>query len=214
LTALRGVKVFRRGDRLSDLVSQLTLYLDMQTIAVNAVADRSTPPGPRKGHCASLVSTLFGVLVQMPIYFHFAASFNPALAAPVEIKIVDGGMPPGLDEYTSQDMVGTSLMIWNMALVFFYEQQLDGMRAKFGKRRDSWPEIARFAWALRNAAAHNGALHFTSADARPVQWHHLRYDARDNGKKVIGDIMKPADVLIFLIEFADELDRIGIPLPG
>lgn len=76
LTALRGVKVFRRGDRLSDLVSQLTLYLDLQTIAVNAVADRSTPPGPRKGHCASLVSTLFGVLVQIPIYFHFAASFN------------------------------------------------------------------------------------------------------------------------------------------
>ena len=100
-----------------------------------------------------------------------------------------------------------------MALVFFYEQQLDGMRAKFGKETDSWPEIVRFAWALRNAAAHNGALHFTKKDVRPVQWHFLRYDARDNGKKVIGEIMKPADVFIFLVEFANELDRFGVPLP-
>ena len=76
----------------------------MQTIAVNAVAERPTPP-PVRGHYANHVSTLFGVCVQMPIYHLFAASFSPALAGPAEVTIFDGGMPPGLDEYTSADMV-------------------------------------------------------------------------------------------------------------
>lgn len=212
MTTLRGRLVFRRGDRLFQIASQLVLYHDMQTIAVNAVAERPNPP-PAKGHYANHVSTIFGVCVQMPIYFPFAASFNPALDSQVEVTIFDGGMPSGLDEYTSSGMGGATLMIWNMAIVFFYEQQLEAMRAKFGKPTDSWPEIARFAWALRNAAAHNGALHFTKEDVRPVYWHWLRYHAGDNGKKVIGDIMKPADVFIFLIEFANELDRLGVPLP-
>jgi hypothetical protein len=211
MTALRGSRMFTRGDRLCDLVSQLFLYLDMQWVAFDAMSQRPPPRGPAT---AGLVSAVFGIRIFYPIYSRFKNSFNPALAAPVEITIVDGAMPPDLEEYKSDEMGGTSLMIWNMALVFFYEQQLDGMRAKFGKRTDNWPEIARFAWALRNAAAHNGALHFTSPDVRPVHWHHLRYDARDNGTKVIGKIMQPGDVLIFLIEFSDELDRLGLPPPA
>jgi hypothetical protein len=210
MTALRGKRVFHPGDRLCDIVSQLCLYLDMQIIAFNTVAERPMPPVPTKGRYASLPSGLFDVSVYMPIYFPFAASFKPGLGADADITIVEGGMPPGLDEYKSPGLAGMSLMIWNMSLVFFYEQQLDGLMEKFGTKRDDWPEVARFAWALRNAAAHNGALHFSKSDVRPVEWHHLRYDAGDNGKKVIGDVMKPADVLIFLVEFSDELDRLGV----
>jgi hypothetical protein len=213
LTALRGRREFRHGDRLCQVVSQLCVYLDMATIAVNAVAERQTPPLAFDKY-QNIHSTLFGVSVQVPLYFPFPASFNPALAAPVAVTIFDDEMPTGWDEYTSRDMGNTGLMIWNMTLVFFYEQQLDGMRATFGKATDNWPKIPRFAWALRNAAAHNGALHFTNPATKPVRWHHLCYAPQDNGKKVIGDVMKPADVFIFLIEFSDELDRLGVPLPN
>lgn len=213
MTALRGRRVLQPGERLFQIASQLILYHDMQSIAFDVVKGR-----PAKsfvyGHYANHVSTLFGVCVQMPIYYPFVASFNPALAGPLELTIFDGGMPPGLDEHTSHVMGAATLMIWSIAFVFFYEQQLDGMTAKFGERRDDWPEIARFAWALRNAAAHNGALHFTNRATKPVRWHHLCYDPQDNGKKVIGDVMKPADVFIFLMEFSDELDRLGVPLPN
>ena len=133
LTALRGRRVFQPGERLFQVASQLVLYHDMQSIAFDVVKER-----PAKSfvhdHYANHVSTLFGVCVQMPIYYPFAASFNPALAGPVKLTIFDGGMPPGLDEHTSHVMGAATLMIWSMAFVFFYEQQLDGMTAKFGER--------------------------------------------------------------------------------
>jgi hypothetical protein len=165
----------------------------------------------------SLISELFGICVRVPVFYPFPASFNPALAAPYEIIFVDGGMPSDATDHHSPEMAGASLMIWNMAVVFFYQQQLEAIRARYGRKpediENNWPEIARFAWALRNAASHHrAALNFTS-NVRPVKWHHLQYDHRDNGKRIIGEAMRPADVFIFLVEFSDELDRLGIPLP-
>jgi hypothetical protein len=215
MTVLRGSRVFRRGDRLFDVVSYLCLYLDMQFTAFLAVRGDPIPGAPVKGHQASLLSAMFGVCVQYPVFFPFSASFNPALAAPFEIKIVDGAIPPDAEHHTSPEMGGASLMLWNMALVFFYDRQLGVIRSKLGGSRplrEAWPEIVRFAWALRNASAHNGHLKFDD-DVRPVCWHHLKYTKADNGTKVIGDIMAPADVFIFLLEFSDELDRLGVPLP-
>jgi hypothetical protein len=116
VTALRGPRVFRRGDRLGDLVAYLCLYLDMQWVAFDAVAQRTPPQEPTM---AGLPSTLFDVRVFYPIYSPFQNSFNPALAAPIQINIVEGGQPPGGVEFKSRELGGTSLMVWNMALVFF-----------------------------------------------------------------------------------------------
>lgn len=106
-------------------------------------------------------------------------------------------------------------MFWNTALVFFYEQHRPWLQEKFGsgpKNLNNWPSIFRFAWALRNAAAHhNGALNITDPNVPPITWHQLKYDHTNAGLRVFGDVMSMADMLIFLIEMSDELDGLGCP---
>jgi hypothetical protein len=73
----------------------------------------------------------------------------------------------------------------------------------------------RFAWALRNAAAHHGGrLNITDHKVPPITWHHLKFDHNDAGLRVFGEVVNMADMLIFLIEMSDELDRLRHPHRG
>jgi hypothetical protein len=216
MTTLKGIRRFTPQDRLFTLVEYICVHLDMETYAVSAAKNVVIrQPG---NHFSTLISKQFPIHVRHSVYGPFWASFQPTKMVAYEFNFVPASKPKdNLIHFHSDTWGSVAEMFWNMALVFFYEQNLPWINRTFGsssKDRDGWPAIFRFAWALRNAAVHhNGKLNITDPNVPPIVWHHLRYDHNDVGLKVFGDVLTLADMLIFLVEMSDELDRLGAPHP-
>ena len=73
----------------------------------------------------------------------------------------------------------------------------------------SWGDNWRFAWAIRNALAHNGRIEFRNAQKRAVEWDGLRYDASNNQHPVFEQDIGPADLISLMIDMDNELRRIS-----
>lgn len=167
---------------------------------------------------ATLIGKQFPVNVRHPVFRPFPLSFTPAVVQHYELEFTPlAYSSPTVVSYSSDKWGAVSEMFWNTALVFFYEQHLTWVQNTYGrgpKDRDNWPPLIRFAWLLRNAAVHHhGKINLTDPKVPPISWHHLKYDHTNAGTKVFGDVMSLADMLIFLVEMSDELDRLGCPHP-
>jgi hypothetical protein len=215
VTSLKGIRRFTPQDRFFRLAEYLTIYLDMEIYAV--AASQSLTIRPPGNHFATLISNQFPVEIRHSVFGPFWASFQPTKLLHYEFEFVQ------TRERTSQKLISSNAwgdvakLFWNTALVFFYEQHRPWIQTQYGRTSkdiDKWPAILRFAWALRNAAAHHGGvLNITDPRVPPVTWHHLKYDHTNVGLRVFGDVMSIADMLIFLVEMSDELDRLGCPHP-
>jgi hypothetical protein len=204
-------------DRLFKLIEYLTIYLDMEVYAFSAA--HGAPKIQQDGtHFATLIGKQFPVNVRHPVFRPFPLSFTPTVVQHYELEFTQlAYSSPTVVTYSSDKWGAVAEWVWSNALVFFYEQHLPWVHDTYGKTskdRDKWPPIIRFAWALRNAALHHeGRLNITDPNVPPVTWHHLNYDYKDAGLKVFGNVMNLADMLIFMVEFSDELDRLGCPHP-
>lgn len=225
-----GKRVFRPSDRFFKFVEYVTIYLDMETYAIvasqnvdardifpNANPYQRGPLIPPPGHYrASLQCRQFPIDIKHFIFGPFWATFQPGISTEYEFDFVptEGPKPKQL---TSPKMGSIAVMFWNNLLVFFYEQHARWIRKRYGqhgKDIDKWPELFRFAWALRNAAVHHdGRLNITDEKVPPIKWHHLQYDHSNTGLRVFEEVMTLGDMLLFLIEMSDELDRLGSPHP-
>lgn len=217
MTSLRGVRRFAPTDRLFRLIEYLSIYLDMEVYAV--CASQGAPIRPPGQHFATLIGKQFAVNVRHSVFLPFPISFTKTVVQNYELEFTSAAYTsPTVVHFSSEKWGEVATLFWNSALVFFYEQHLPWIQDTYGRGandRDNWPPLFRFAWLLRNAAVHHhGAINLTDPMVPPVSWHHLKYDHTNGaGTKVFGDAMSMADMLIFLVELSDELDRLGCPHP-
>jgi hypothetical protein len=216
VTSLMGSRRFVPGDRFFPMAEYLTVHLDMETYAVCAANNLAIrPPGQQ---FARLGCRQFPLDIRHNVFGPFWATFQPSITINAYELFFEPKQQRGQQtQFTSDKWGRLAEMFWHMGLLYFYEQHVSWIHQTYGRQpkdRDTWPSLLRFAWALRNAATHhNGCLNITDPKVPPVVWHHLKYDHNDAGLRVLGDVMTLGDILVFLIEFSDELDRLGCPNP-
>jgi hypothetical protein len=97
----------------------------------------------------------------------------------------------------------------------FFEQHADWVKDKFrGDANKNWPPIANFVRVIRNFIVHHqGKVSFENRNAPIVSWHHLSYGPQDEGCLAVGfgGDLGLGDLIILLLEFAEELDGWGCP---
>ncbi len=83
----------------------------------------------------------------------------------------------GVKRITS-DIVGASFSN-------FYFRCEPAIKRQYGNTVDDWPEIARFAWLMRNGFAHGGSLRINDQKLRPALWKIWSIDASCNGHRCL-----------------------------
>lgn len=105
----------------------------------------------------------------------------------------------------------------SIVFVNFYEAHKDWFDLNLPTDVTRWPSILNFARVIRNSASHAGKLHFKGPNSPGASWRHLAYTAADHGRLVLGsegaDLRHP-DLAILMIEMAQEMDKLGVPIPN
>ena len=198
---------FRPADRLFDIIHSLILFFDTVSVARQAVDGLPVVPSLMRS-----ASSQFPVCVTFSSHGQFKALFTPGGMVGLSHHSLEISPQQSFNPTASRGFNEVFTLILNGALVIFYERYAGSLKDKFGDP-DKWPEIFRFARAMRNAAVHaEGRLLLRPRD-RPVVWHHLTYTQADNGQRVLGEVGKhlgPADIVMLLLDFSAALDLHGI----
>ena len=92
------------------------------------------------------------------------------------------------------------------AFVSYYERHLDAVESRWGREsQGNWPMVWWFAWAVRNACAHNGKIHFKSEKHPAVSWKSLQYSYADNGRPILFDDLTGVELILLMEEMDAEL---------
>jgi hypothetical protein len=86
----------------------------------------------------------------------------------------------------------TALMLTKIILPFFidfYAENSSWVKSKFWQSQKSWPSIWRFAWVVRNAAAH-GEIKIYDPTMVPVSWYDLTYGPIRKTERFLGLIWR------------------------
>jgi hypothetical protein len=153
------------GHRLYDFVGDLTILVDAFLLAAEDVYEIPHRK-PFQNDYASLESKLFPILVRLPVGGPiYAALKMPGQKATYQISFVP--YQPG----PQGPMTNALANIWQWAfsalLVLLYERNVPWIKSKFGTETNNWPQLWRFAWAMRNAAAHNAGRFNMRDSSRP-----------------------------------------------
>ena len=111
--------------------------------------------------------------------------------------------------------VGTLHTVFANALsptfVQFYEDNCKWVEKNVNSDVHKWPAAWNFGRVIRNAMSHGGSINIDSKVAPNVSWHHLTYGHDQNKQRVIGTELYFTDLMILMIEMADDLDRANAP---
>jgi|SRR5665213_581605 len=215
---LAGKLTFRKADRNYELMFKTILMLDAFYIATAAVSDRLQPPGT---YIFTFAANTLNVELVFPHYTGMLYLVRGIAPDSIAIAIA-----PKVD-FFPRDRIGVSsllnkllISLTNPIFVDFFELYRPWLKTKFGGDANSWPEIFNFARVIRNVVSHHhGYLHFDNKKAPAVSWRSLTYSPSDEGKYVLGYIvdgkvpdMTTADLIILMLDFSDELDRLTCPI--
>ena len=192
-----------------DTMSDIIILLDGIGIATNAVLGNKIQIFA--GDFVTVECAQFPLRFKLPTFGPFAAALREEPVARYQIGVEP--LEAVREDFQTTGLLRIAQRIYNAALLAFYERHREWVRNKYSGDVEKWPELFRFAWALRNAATHHdGILHITDPARRKVVWHHLSYDHQDAGKPVLGAILSGGDVLLLLFEMSDDLDTLGCPV--
>ncbi|ALU91518.1 hypothetical protein Hrubri_4373 [Herbaspirillum rubrisubalbicans M1] len=82
----------------------------------------------------------------------------------------------------------------------YFERNQPAVKAKFGDKAKTWPDVWNFGRVVRNAMSHRGEITFTSPNADPVSWKGLTYSPSDNGRRILHTDIWPGDLFDLIIE--------------
>ena len=85
----------------------------------------------------------------------------------------------------------------------YYSNSEAKLKARYGAVPDKWPEIIRFAWAIRNGFAHGGRLKISDPKLRPVVWKIWSFDHKNDGQPFLFDpgMLGIGDIIMLIEEF-------------
>lgn len=209
MTRLSGARTVSPSHRLFEPMRKVCVVVDALGIAVSFV--RLNRVEAKMGDYVACIS------LQLPIEVRLA-SLAPvtSIAWDRPVSGIEIGFFPVTKGPSYQSKIaGTKDVLMGLVTpiyVDFYEQHRTWMRATYGDL-DRWPELFRFAWAVRNAISHHGGkINITDPNLRPVTWHKLSYDHCYAGTEIIGPVLTLADMIVLMFEISDKLDELGCPL--
>lgn len=218
MTAKRGAITFRRGvDRLFESVDQFTIQQAMFSIGA-LWASGALGGGIGHDDCTSIDSMAFPLSLDIPLAGVAETAFaeKPVNSRTLVIHEATRADKMPADAPFSQ---GLNHVLWlpiTLVFISFFEGIRPWMDQKYppSAGQKAWPPTLFFARQIRNAAAHNGQVHFLKDIGRTAGWHHLKIAFSDNGKAALGPngFMSPADLMFLMIDASDELDQIGCPI--
>lgn len=87
------------------------------------------------------------------------------------------------------------------AFVSYYERHLDEVISIWNREdKGRWPPIWQFAWAMRNALAHDGRIYFKHNNHPGVCWRNLKFNYDDNGRHVLFDEITGVELILLMEE--------------
>lgn len=167
------------------------------------------------GDFAEAACTQFPLVVRLPLLTPSIAISQNLTCSGIELNIVPSNGSPVLADQAVTGYSKSIIDIVSPIFVNFYEKHYDWMRDNIDKNPYSWPTVLNFSRAVRNFMVHHdGRVNFSSANAAPVSWHNLTYGPSDGGHQAVGSgaDLGMADIIVLMVEMADELDLRGCPL--
>ncbi len=95
-------------------------------------------------------------------------------------------------------------------VVNYYERHVADIRTRYGGNTNVWPDAWQMGWMVRNAVSHGGYVHFRDSTRQPVRWGGLEVSPKDQGTKILGNIINYGDLILLMI--AMEESR-AVPIP-
>jgi len=210
---ITDVRVIEQGDRLfrpvNDFMIVTAAILQATSLFVEASTHKSKRPGAR------LDSKQGDRAIVIPLRSPLEHALADTLPDRLEIGFVPNGFLP--DEphekppHKSNGFRDATLSITSMLYLSLFERQVPWLTANVSTDRNKWGPIPCFGRMLRNAAAHEGRLSMDNPNTPAVSWKHLTYGPPDNGRQILGGDLNIADLLFFMFDLSDELDRLGAP---
>jgi hypothetical protein len=131
---------------------------------------------------------------------------------PEEIIVRIDEKLPEPEGVTVAGMESVSMRIVAAIFSLFIEGACDWFKRTYGKQVADWPQTANFCRVVRNALVHGGTINLSSETATGGQWRHLKYDHRDNGRKILNEGgLSLGDLIILMLEMEMELNDAGAP---
>lgn len=141
--------------------------------------------------------------VRLPIYGTVAAALSALRADKIEL-VIEATDKPKPFKATTGGLKQAVDSIFQANFLHFY---IKGEAVLVEGTDWSWGPSWRFAWAIRNALAHNGCIHFSNARKPAVEWDGLKFDHSNNGHPVLERDIGPADLVLLMIDMAKELKQ-------
>lgn len=208
-------RVIRRSDRLYDVL--LNFFIEFGALGLAATI--SAGGSVENAEWATIVAFRSPIHIKcQPVkLFHLAIRENES-PDDFELQFVSGrrqlhDMPQRVQEshkVTAYHRVFNNML--GLTFLSFYERHRPWLQKHFGGEVDKWPQLFRFAWALRNAITHHeGEVNFENPKCPSVTWNGLTYSPADNGRLVFGPDLGMGDFIVLMLQMSDELDRLGCP---
>ena len=166
----------------------------------------------KPGDYTTLECNQFDTEVRLPFHGPIQAAVANRVADEIEIEFVS--KTTVTHPFTIDVLSETAAQMIAAEFAMFYESHLDWLEKNRGSDGSQWPGTLDFARVIRNAASHNLKLTFRNQKSRAVSWRHMRYGPADHGKRVIGTDLSVADMIVLMIDVAEEFDKLGCPIPG
>lgn len=146
-----------------------------------------------------LIKARFTAALIEEFHIDFHPGFAPQRSDPPAVE-VDGAHVP-------------NLCVAAIGRIFsdFWEQQLPGIRARFGTAYESWPPFLTFCRIVRNASSHLGRVTINNPKAPEGAWYGLRIGPANHGELLIGGVLLPGDLILLLRDLVLFLNHYGTP---
>ena len=125
---------------------------------------------------------------------------EPVLQGRFEIDLSDPGNPAGKKAHTSHLMEFWCQQMFGHA----YETAASVIEARFGSdRKKNWPPTLQFAYHIRNGCFHGNKFNIlqnSMSSTISTEWRGRAIDYSDNGSRVAGQFLGPADFITLLYD--------------
>ncbi len=121
--------------------------------------------------------------------------------------IVEPLRPHGKYQFFTSELQQAFDGIFQASFLRYYLQGADKLLSAVGDDW-KWEKNWRFAWAIRNAIAHDGKIDIRNSSKKPVEWDGLRFAHADNGHPVLAQDIGMADLVALMIAMDQELREV------
>jgi hypothetical protein len=125
------------------------------------------------------------------------------------IEAVLAGLQADFIELGVETGKASSDAIFLPFLVSYFERHRGEIEGRHKGGRDRWPDPWQMAWAIRNAASHNGQV-FERPSQKPVAWRGLTFAPSDEPARSLLSLVNGGDIMVLLLDMEEA--RTGVSL--